>query len=116
MEYGSEVVSLSSRATLAKFDTVQNNALRTITGGPKSTPIAAMQLQTGVEPLESRRDRYTLKFWERAKRVDRNHWNHYRPASQRLKTQISPLTHAGALRDKYQLSMGHPAPFSTMRW
>lgn len=63
-----------------------------------------------IKPLDAHRDKYTLKFWERAKRVDAGLWNSYRPASQRLKTQVSPLLHADSLRQRYQLTMGPPAP------
>lgn len=64
-----------------------------------------MQLQTGIEPLDHRRDKFTLKFWKRARRADWKYWNGYRCATQRLKTQTSPLTHAESLIEKYQLSL-----------
>ncbi|KAG8178105.1 hypothetical protein JTE90_017452 [Oedothorax gibbosus] len=98
LEYGKEVVTLASTANLKKYDIIQNKALRIITGGAKSTPFTEMQLQTGIEPLKSRRDKFTLKFWERAKRVDFNYWNGYKCATQRLKTQTSPLTHTEHLQ------------------
>ncbi|GFW19109.1 hypothetical protein TNCV_254382 [Trichonephila clavipes] len=41
------VVTLASTTNLKKCNFVQNSALRIITGGAKSTPITAMQLQTG---------------------------------------------------------------------
>ncbi|GFU15775.1 amine oxidase A [Trichonephila clavipes] len=77
----------------------ENSALIIITDGTKSTPITAMQLQTGIEPLDSRRDKFTLKFWERARRVDCRYWNEYRYATQRLKIQTS-LSHAELLMKK----------------
>ncbi|GFY19609.1 uncharacterized protein TNCV_4647811 [Trichonephila clavipes] len=70
LDYGWEVVTLTSTTNLEKYDLVQNSALRIITGGSKSTPSTAMQLQTGIEPLNSRRDKFTLKFWEKTRRVD----------------------------------------------
>lgn len=71
-----------------------------------------MQLQTGIEPLNSRRNKFTLKFWERAKRVDFRYWNGYKCATQRLKTQTSPLAHADHLMRKYKLPLPatHRAP------
>lgn len=77
MEYGSEVVSSASRTSLNKYDVVKNSALRTNTGGAKSTPIATMELQTSVEPLESFRNKSTYKLWERSKRKDSKYWNCY---------------------------------------
>lgn len=105
LDYGCEVTSLASKTNLERYDVVQNNALRIITGGAKSTPIAAMQLQTGIEPLDRRQDKFTLRFWERARRVDRNYWSDYTCATQRLKTQTSPMARAESLMRKYQLPL-----------
>ncbi|GFV12796.1 hypothetical protein TNCV_2547311 [Trichonephila clavipes] len=63
-------MTLASKTNFRNYDVVQNSAIRIITGGAKSTPITAMQLQTSNEPLDSRRDIFTLKFWDRARRVD----------------------------------------------
>ncbi|GFU25890.1 putative RNA-directed DNA polymerase from transposon BS [Trichonephila clavipes] len=66
LDYSCEILTLVSTTNLVKNDVVQNNTLRIITGGAKPTPITAMQFQGGIEPLDSRRDKFTLKFWERA--------------------------------------------------
>ncbi|GFW83502.1 putative reverse transcriptase [Trichonephila clavipes] len=105
LDYGCEVVTLESKTNLENYDVVQNSALRIITGKAKSTPVAAMQLQIGIEPLDSRRDKFTVKFWERARRVECMYWNEYRCATHRLKTQISPLSHAELLMKKHQLPL-----------
>ncbi|GFU85765.1 putative rna-directed dna polymerase from transposon bs [Trichonephila clavipes] len=70
LNYGCEFMTLASKTNFRNYDVVQNSAIRIITGGAKSTPITAMQLQTSNEPLDSRRDIFTLKFWDRARRVD----------------------------------------------
>ncbi|GFY00811.1 uncharacterized protein TNCV_2142031 [Trichonephila clavipes] len=98
LDYGCEVVTLGSTTNLGKYDVVQNSGLRIITGGVKSTPITAMQLQTGIEPLDSRRDKFTLKFWERDRRVDYRYWDE----TLRLQTQTSPLSQAELLMKKQQ--------------
>ncbi|GFY01983.1 hypothetical protein TNCV_5098441 [Trichonephila clavipes] len=77
-----------------------------------------MQLQTDIEAPNSRRNKFTLKFWEKARRVDCRYWNEYRYATQRLKTQTSLLSHAELLK-KFQLPLliTHCAPmqyFSTV--
>ncbi|PRD30466.1 UNVERIFIED_CONTAM: hypothetical protein NCL1_26341 [Trichonephila clavipes] len=59
LDYGCEAVILASTTNLGKYDFVQNSALRIITGGAKSTLTTEMQLQTGIEPLDSRRDNGT---------------------------------------------------------
>ncbi|GFV08883.1 hypothetical protein TNCV_3821261 [Trichonephila clavipes] len=48
---GCEVVTLTSTTSIGKYDVVQNSALRIITGGD----------------LDNRRDKFTHKFWERAR-------------------------------------------------
>ena len=47
MKYGSEVLITAGSCTLIALETAQNNALRLITGGIKTTPILALQLYTG---------------------------------------------------------------------
>ena len=47
MKYRSEVLVMASNSTLKALETTQNNALRLITGGVKTTPILALQLYTG---------------------------------------------------------------------
>ncbi|GFT06773.1 reverse transcriptase domain-containing protein [Trichonephila clavipes] len=78
LDYGCEVVTLVNTSNLEKYDIAQNSGLRIITSGAKSTPITAMQLQTCIEPLDIHRDKFTHKFWERARRVDCKYWNEYR--------------------------------------
>jgi hypothetical protein len=51
MKYGSEVLITASSSTLKALETTQNNALRLITGGIKTTPILALQLYTGSLPI-----------------------------------------------------------------
>ncbi|GFW43681.1 probable RNA-directed DNA polymerase from transposon BS [Trichonephila clavipes] len=45
IDYGSELLVTASDSALSKLDTVQNKALRFITGAATSTPIASMQLK-----------------------------------------------------------------------
>ncbi|GFX87970.1 putative RNA-directed DNA polymerase from transposon BS [Trichonephila clavipes] len=105
LDYGCEVVTLESTTNLEKYDVVQNSALRIITGGAKST---SMQLQTGIEILESRRDMFTqilgdsqknrLQVQERVQMCN-------------IETQTS-LSHEEFLMKKHQrpLLMTHHAP------
>ncbi|GFU62084.1 uncharacterized protein TNCV_4893021 [Trichonephila clavipes] len=41
------------------------------------------------EALNRRRDEFTLKFWQRTRRVNYRYWNEYRCATKRLKTSFS---------------------------
>ena len=49
MEYSLALQALSSRTNQQSLDKVQNNALRFISGGLKSTPTAACEVHTNVE-------------------------------------------------------------------
>jgi len=53
VKYGSEVLVTASNSTLKALETAQNNALRLITEGVKTTPILALQLYTGHLPITS---------------------------------------------------------------
>ena len=56
MEYASSAWSSASNTGLQSLDRVQNQALRIITGGIRSTPIQQMEKITGIQPLKERRD------------------------------------------------------------
>ena len=61
LEYGSTAWgSGASDTTLKGLDRVQNQALRIITGGMKSTPITEMEKLTKIEPLQDRRETQIL--------------------------------------------------------
>ena len=67
LEYGATAWSTAAKTNLQSIDKVQNQALRIITGAMKSTPIAAMEEVTGVQPLKSRRDMKILLQAEKFK-------------------------------------------------
>ena len=92
-----------SKTRQEELDKVQNNALRMICGGMRSTPTAATEIMTNVEPLGMRREKATVETYERCKRMPTNH-----PAKilvdkwvpkNRIKSQ-SILHHAKKLREK----------------
>ena len=89
-----------------ELDKVQKNALRLICGGMKSTPTAASEIITNIEPLGMRREKAAIETFERCKRFDKKH-----PARQlvdnwtpknRIKHQ-SILHHVDKLKDKVNL-------------
>jgi hypothetical protein len=69
-----------------------------------------MELQAGVEPLQYRRDKLVLKFWERNRRVYSDYWRGYYSAGRRLMSQVSPLMKAKELRRTYNIPDTTPAP------
>ena len=110
LEYGSEAYSTASEASKKKLDSVQNNALRIVCGAAFSTPITALETHPLTEPLQARRDKAILKFFERARRVG-NFWETYRIAKARLKTQTTPLQQVVELQQNYQIDHGERQPF-----
>ena len=106
MEYSLALQALSSRTNQQSLDKVQNNALRFISGGLKSTPTAACEVHTNVEPMKLRRDAAVIETVERYRRQDQNHPNRVitndtRPAQRIRKKSI--LSVADSLKDKYKL-------------
>jgi ribonuclease HI/endonuclease/exonuclease/phosphatase family metal-dependent hydrolase len=55
LEYGSSAWMTATKTHHQTLDKVQNQALRIITGGLKSTPIEKMEHITGIQPLSKRR-------------------------------------------------------------
>ena len=60
IEYGMASWGTAARTNFQKIERVQNQSLRILTGGMKSTPINYMEAVAGIEPLEDRKMRKTL--------------------------------------------------------
>lgn len=56
-----------------------------ITGGIKTTPIAALEIASGITPLKHSREKAVLKMNERIIRTPNSIWESYKPSVQRLK-------------------------------
>ena len=56
MDYNLMLQATCSKPTRASLDKVQNHALRFISGAMRSTPTAACEIHTNVEPLNLRRE------------------------------------------------------------
>ncbi|KAK3779719.1 hypothetical protein RRG08_013674 [Elysia crispata] len=69
LEYANPILNLASKTSLGKLDRIQNAAMRLMTGGLRSTPIAVLEVATGCEPLETRREVQTLTARERFLRL-----------------------------------------------
>ncbi|GFW38768.1 uncharacterized protein TNCV_3881351 [Trichonephila clavipes] len=83
--YGNEVLIAASDSVRKRLNLFQSSMLRLITGGTKSTPRVAMELQTDLEPL-SERSQSALNLVEKILRRRNNFLNYYRPTKERLKT------------------------------
>ena len=106
MEYSLALQAISSKSNQLALDKVQNNALRFISGGLKSTPTAACEVHTNVEPMNIRRDAAVVETVERYRRQVPNNPNRIitekDPPIQRIKKR-SILSVAESLRDSYKL-------------
>ena len=91
MKYGSEVLITASSSTLKALETTQNNALRLITGGIKTTPILALQLYTGSLPITWEIKQQAAVSLTKMKPLTQTTWTTKTLDQQHLKTQLPPL-------------------------
>ena len=75
MDYAMPIQAIASKSTRESLDKVQNQSLRLVCGGLRSTPSAACEIDANVEPLGLRRERAVLECVERYKRMDDTHPN-----------------------------------------
>ena len=65
LEQALPLQSIASKTTAASLDSVQNQALRLVCGGMRTTPTAACEVDARVEPLDLRREReLCLRVWK----------------------------------------------------
>jgi Reverse transcriptase (RNA-dependent DNA polymerase) len=102
LTFGHELLITSSDNVTKQLDIVQNQALRIITGGVKTTPITAMELVTGIEPLWVQREKSSMKMFERIQRTPNSLWSNYIPTAQRLKKN-SFMNQLALIYDKHNL-------------
>ena len=107
MDYALPIQAAASESTRETLDKVQNQSLRLVCGGMRSTPIAACEIDCNIEPLQLRREKSVLESVERYKRQEEQHPNRKLvetwKVSNRLK-QKSPLMVAEKLLEE------HPMP------
>ena len=106
MEYAQPLQAIASKTTIKSLDAVQNQSLRLVCGGMRTTPTAACEIDAIVEPLDLRRERAVLESVERYRRLDSDNPNRvmvdtWEPI-RRIK-QKSPLDVALKLEEKHHL-------------
>ena len=106
MEYGLSLHTVASKTTTSLLDRVQNQALRLICGGLRTTPTAACEIEANIEPMDLRRERATLEATERYRRLPTGHPNRQQidkwSRKDRLK-QVSPIRAAEIYNEKHHL-------------
>ena len=75
MEYNLAMQNICSNSNQEKLNKVQNEAVRFISGGMRSTPIEACEIDANIEPLSMRREAAALEMVERYKRCEENNPN-----------------------------------------
>ncbi|GFR92890.1 reverse transcriptase-like protein, partial [Elysia marginata] len=72
MEYNLALQSISSKTNKDLLDRVQSQAVHFISGGMRSTPTAACEIHTNIEPLGLGRDAGVMNMVERYKKSDKS--------------------------------------------
>ncbi|GFV65603.1 uncharacterized protein LOC103524116 [Trichonephila clavipes] len=103
INYGSELLVTASDSALSKLDTVQNKALRFITGAATSTTIASMELQTEMSSSSERLQYSALSLGELLLRK-KHFWPKYIPSQTRLNTQHTFLFELHRLSNVFGVS------------
>ena len=67
--------SIASKSNTATLDRTQNQALRLICGGMRTTPTAACEIEANIEPMDHRRNRALIESVERYRRQEEDHPN-----------------------------------------
>ena len=70
LEHSLALQNICSKSVVDKLDKVQNGAVKFISGGMKSAPIAACEVDSNIEPLVYRREAAALEMVERYRRSD----------------------------------------------
>ena len=65
--------SIASKCNTASLDRTQNQALRLICGGMRTTPTAACEIEANIEPMDLRRNRALIETVERFRRQEEDH-------------------------------------------
>ena len=69
-DYSAPLQVTASKYNKSKLDRKQNEALRFVCGGLRSTPNSACEIDANIEPLNNRRERIAALTLERFKRMD----------------------------------------------
>ena len=106
MDYALPIQAIASKNTSAPLDRIQNQGLRLVCGGKRSTPIAACEIEANIGPPDLHRERAVLESVERYKRFEEGHPNRdlvdsWTPV-QRLQQQ-SPMDVALRLTQQHHL-------------
>ena len=69
IDYGCIVYNSASSRELVSLESVSNEAMRISSGCFRSTPISSLQVITEEPPLQKRRDKLSLKYYYKVKKL-----------------------------------------------
>ena len=117
LEYGMAASSTTAKSNSCKLSRVQQQAMRMMTSAMRSTPISAMEVVTGLQPLEDRQEIKVLTQAAKFKRLQ-DHLIHERmnqPARGRLK-RSNFQKHSRILKRKNSELLDHmPKPIPSVK-
>ena len=63
MDYGCFVYGSAAKTVPQRLDRIQSTALRVCVGAFRTTPVEALQVDSGELPLRMRKDKLALLYW-----------------------------------------------------
>lgn len=117
LEYGIAAWGTAARSHQQRVNQVQNQNLRVMTGGMKSTPITEMETISKLASLEDRRDQRTLTLHEKFKRLSKHpmHTRMGKPVRSRIGRKSFMHQAKELSRDLNLLDTTDPAPVNTIK-
>ncbi|XP_059477948.1 uncharacterized protein LOC132198144 [Neocloeon triangulifer] len=118
LEYGTEIFPAASQPISSLLDKVQNQALRLITGGVKTTPIDAMEWFSQIEPLRLRREQRAIQLHEKLLRLDSEFWQNHNNSKKPAHANFVEITtklkekHCPDLLHAQRQNFETPSPFN----
>ena len=106
MEYNLPLQAISSDTTQKNLDKIESQAVHFISGGMRSAPTAACQIDADIMPLRLRREAAVVEMVERYRRTDENHPNAKIVNSWKQNDRIqqkSILKVEASLKEKYNM-------------
>lgn len=91
MKYGSEVIATANETRLNVLERAQNNALRLICGGTKTTPVTALQQYTGNLPMKDEVKKQAATTYTKMTASQQASWISQHDITANLRTQITPI-------------------------
>ena len=116
LEYSSTAWTTAAKTNTKRLSKVQNAGMRLITGGMRTTPIAAMEKATGLQPLEERREEKVLRQGEKMKRIPAHPLNRRLQELTKNRLKRKSINHISkSLRNRFPEVLPPNQPFEELK-